>query len=61
MQLKDYFIKSLPAIRGALASQKEEDNDADQVKQFQYGGKVDFDDILFNIVKLTGKSQEYEA
>jgi hypothetical protein len=34
MQLKDYFINTLPAIRGALASQKEEDNDADQVKQF---------------------------
>ena len=59
--MNDYFIKSLPAIRGALAPMKEgEEVEPDQVKQFSYGGAIDFDDILFNLIKLTDKQQEWE-
>ena len=59
--MDDYFIKKLPAIRGALAPMDEnEDADPDNVKQFQYGGKVDFDDIIFNLLKLTGKQKEFD-
>ncbi len=58
---KDYFITKMPAVRGALASMKDdEDVEPDQVKQFQYGGKVDFDDILFNLKTLTGKQPDWE-
>ena len=59
--MKDYFIKSLPSIRGALAPlSSEEDVESDSVKQFQYGGPVDFDEILFNLLKLTNKQEEYK-
>ena len=59
--LKDYFIGSLPAIRGALAPLHEgEDVEPDQVKQFSYGGKPEFEDILFNLKTLTGKQKIWE-
>lgn len=59
--MKDYFINKLPAIRGALAPLREgEEIDIEQVKQFQYGGPLDFDEILFNLLKLTGKQDEYK-
>jgi len=59
--MKDYFIKSLPSIRGALAPLSSgEEVESDSVKQFQYGGPVDFDEILFNLLKLTNKQEEYK-
>ena len=58
--MRDYFIKQLPSIRGALGALKPDDEiEADSVKQFQYGGPIDFDEILFNLLKLTGKQEEY--
>ena len=30
------------------------------MKQFQYGGPVDFDEILFNLLKLTNKQEEFK-
>ena len=59
--MNDYQIKGpLPVIRGALAPLVEdEDIDVESVKQFQYGGSIDFQDILFNLIKLTGKHKEY--
>ncbi len=55
------MIESLPAIRGAFAPGENEEPDPDKVKQFQYGGKVDFDDIIFNLLGLTGKAKQYEV
>ncbi len=59
---KDYFITRMPAIRGALAPLKEDEEvEAEHVKQFQYGGTVEFDDILYNLKTLTGKQKDWET
>jgi hypothetical protein len=59
--MREFFINSLPAVRGSLAPfDADEDVDPDKVKQFQYAGKVEFDDIMFNLMKLTGKEKEWQ-
>lgn len=59
--MKDYYINNLPSIRGALAPlSSEEDLEVDSVKQFQYGGPIDFDEILFNLLKLSNKQEEFK-
>jgi hypothetical protein len=60
--LKEYYITKLPAVRGAMVPQVKDGEEPDQenVPQFQYGGKLDFDDIMFNLLKLTGKQAQYQ-
>lgn len=60
--LDEYYIKQLPAIRGAMVPTLKagEEPDQENVPQFQYGGRIDFDDIMFNLLKLTGRQAHYQ-
>jgi hypothetical protein len=46
----------LPAIAGILPPAPEQ---PDSIRQFAYGGSINFDEILSNLLKLSGKEEEY--
>ncbi len=48
-------LKELPTIAGILPPTSESDN----MRQFAYGGSIDFNEILDNLLKLSGKEEEY--
>ena len=46
----------MPAIAGILPPAPEQ---PDSIRQFAYGGTINFDEILANLLKLSGKEEEY--
>jgi hypothetical protein len=46
----------MPAIAGILPPAPEQ---PDSIRQFGYGGTINFDEILTNLLKLSGKEEEY--
>jgi hypothetical protein len=46
----------MPAIGGIL---KATGDDATSVRQFTYGGPIEYEDILKNLLALEGKEDEY--
>lgn len=54
--LKGHNFQTLPALGGVLATTGDDTSD---VKQFSYGGKINFDEILTNMVQLAGKEKEF--
>lgn len=50
-----FGLKGLPAVGGILAAESENDQ---SLKQFMYGGRIDFDEMLTNLVKMSGKEDE---
>lgn len=53
--MASYNLKELPTVGGILAAETE--NDA-SLKQFMYGGRIDYDDMLSNLIQMSGKQDE---
>ena len=47
----------MPSIVGILPPAPEA---PDNIRQFMYGGSINFDEILANLLKLSGKEEEYQ-
>ena len=55
--MKQFQIQKIPTIVGILPPTPDA---PDSIRQFMYGGSINFDEILANLLKLSGKEEEYQ-
>jgi hypothetical protein len=53
---EQFQINKMPTIAGILPPPPDQ---PENIRQFTYGGSINFDEILMNLLKMVNKEEEY--